>query len=236
MVLTDAAKFFASWKILVPGEAVLNGPLQLDAGHFAAFAQSFAPAFRAHQRNGSMANIWRSAAGIGHGELRNSQVLRWILDSNGDHGRGSAILEGLVTLAGEQRPLGFTAAEVRGSVYRTRTEVHPLGGAENRVDIEVASAKFLIFIEVKVRSGESGDQLPRYVDDARIKAAGRPRVVIYLTPDGRRPHDKELHDEIVSVSWKQVASILEAHVDNDASESFSGQLFRQFAKHIRLLK
>ncbi|MFL9906832.1 PDDEXK-like family protein [Paraburkholderia sp. RL17-337-BIB-A] len=181
-----------------------------------------------------MANFWR-AAGLGYDELRNSQALAWILDRFGDHGQGSAILERLVELAGRQQPIAVTPETVRRVDYSTRTESQPLGDRESRVDIEIESPRFLIFIEVKVRAPETSDQLKRYVELARQKAAGRPSVVVFLTPDGRLPVDGKLHGTIIPLSWRQVSNILTAYVSGERADSFSGRIFLQFAAHARTL-
>ena len=130
---------------------------------------------------------------------------------------------------------GLSAAKVRTSNYWTRTEQLPLGDLESRVDIEIESSAFLIFIEVKVRAPETGDQLQRYVDLAPKKAAGRPWSIIYLTTNGRKPDSVALHGKVIPLSWRQIANILDAHTTGNTGDTFSGRIFRQFADHVRYL-
>jgi len=99
------------------------------------------------------------------------------------------------------------------------------------VDIEISSSNFLIFIEVKVRAPESTDQLKRYVQLVTQKAAGRPTLVIYLTPSGRPPVDSALHDTIVSLSWSRLAELVKAYASCCNSSNLSGRVFNQFAAH-----
>lgn len=233
--LPDWENFFLSWEKfsaakILPEE---TKPV-LDCTEFERFAQAFHEPYKRYRKSGAMVNVWR-AAGLGNDELRNSQVLGWLLDKFGDHGQGSAILELLIELAGELRPLGVTPGTARDNNYSVRTESLPLGEQESRVDIELEGPGFLIFIEVKVQAPEFGDQLKRYLDIARRKARGRPFVVIYLTPYGRLPASEELRNEIVSISWGQVADILISHVSERAVDSFSGRVIRQFAEHAKSL-
>jgi hypothetical protein len=213
--------FFDAWRQLAaPNILPAEARPTLDCPRFERFAQAFREPYRGYRQSGAMANFWR-AAGLGYDELRNSLALAWILDRFGDHGQGSAILERLVELAGRQQPIAVTPETVRRVDYSTRTESQPLGDRESRVDIEIESPRFLIFIEVKVRAPETSDQLKRYVELARQKAAGRPSVVIFLTPDGRLPVDGELHEAIIPLSWRQVANILTAYASGERADSLT---------------
>jgi hypothetical protein len=229
--------FFSDWEQLAPAKTAPK-ILQLDCEKFTVFAEAFTKPYEEYFRSGAATNVWR-VAGLGHDELRNSQVLAWILDRFGDHGQGSAVLERLVEFAGvlhpAGQPSGVTAQLVRENKYRTRIESLPLGNIESRVDIEIESAAFLIFIEVKILAPESGDQLKRYIELAHNKAGRRPSVVIFLTVDGRLPGDVDLHEKVTHLSWKQIASILNEHASGDLGNSFSGQIFRHFADHVRHL-
>lgn len=226
--------FFFSWERLPQKHVEPSSPPMLNSEEFKLFAQAYANPYRHYRQSGLASNVWR-AAGLGHDELRNSQVLSWVLDKFADHGQGSAILERLIELAGRQRPVDVTPNDVRNNNYWTRTESQPLGDCESRVDIEIECPAFLIFIEVKIRAAETSDQLKRYVNLVRIKAAGRPSIVVFLTPNGRSPSNDDLREEIVPLSWKQVAKILDTHTPGDLGSSFSGQIFRQFADHLRHL-
>lgn len=234
-------EFFSRWEQLVPEEvAPPQKPCwnELICVQFESFAREFTTSYEAYRRSGAMTNIWRTV-GLGHDELRNCQVLSWMLDRFGDHGQGSVVLERIVDAACKQRTVSqlvsVTAKDVRENNYWTRIESLPLGALESRVDIEIESPAFLIFIEVKIRAPETGDQLKRYVDLAREKACGRPTMVIFLTPNGRLPVNTNLHCEVSLLSWKQIASILEKYTSYDLKNSFTSHIFRQFADHARHL-
>lgn len=232
--MVEWRNFFSLWDLLPPAEVASTKKLPLDCESFKTFEREFTDAYEAYRSSGAMSNVWRTA-GLGHDELRNSQVLSWILDKFGDHGQGSAILEDIVKLLGRQSQIQVTADNIHNNSYWTRTESLPLGDIESRVDIEIESSAFLIFIEVKVQAPETGDQLKRYVDLAPNKAAGRPWAVIYLTTEGRLPDNDDLHGVIIPLSWKQIAKILDDHTSGDLGKSFSYHIFRQFADHVRHL-
>ena len=92
---------------------------ELICDEFSEFAGSFTEMFGASLRRGELTNVWR-AAGIGRDELRNCEVLKWILDKFGDHGQGSAILERLLNLVG-----GPVTAELVEGVKLLRLVLNP---------------------------------------------------------------------------------------------------------------
>ena len=86
------AAFFDAWQRIPAGPAPT--PPTLDACQFTEFAAAFPAAHARHMRSGVRANAWRST-GVGHDELRNTAVLRWLLDRLGDHGQGPDLLVAL---------------------------------------------------------------------------------------------------------------------------------------------
>ena len=225
--------FFSSWEQLALTREALKTKPHLDCKRFESFANAFPNPYKEYRKSGAMLNVWR-AAGLGSDELRNSQVLAWVLDKFGDHGQGSTFLEGLVALAGHQLA-GVSPEIVSKNNYWTRLESLPFGDLASRMDIEIESPKFLIFIEVKVRAPETGNQLERYVDLAIKKAAGKPWFVIFLTTDRRKPANNSLHNKIVSLSWKDIANLLDSHNTSAQCNSFTGRIFQQLADHFRHL-
>jgi hypothetical protein len=226
-------RFFDSWK----SEALLPQPPHspqpvFDCHSFEELVTAFPAHYECYRRHGSRVNVWR-ASGLGTDELRNSLVLSWMIDRFEDHGHGSAILESLISWANRLQPTGITVATVRDTPYWTRTESLPLGNIESRVDIEIESEAFLIFVEVKIRAGETGDQLMRYVELAERKAGPKkPWLLFFLTPNGRPPANEMLRGRVAPISWRHVAGILNAHAGGYVKDSFSGVVIRQFADHV----
>jgi len=224
--------FFEAWRNLVP--AAPPAAPTLDHERFAGFAAAFQATYPAFRRSGSAANVWRTA-GIGRDEMRNSAVLRWLLDCFGNHGQGPAILAGLL----RQLKRSDLAELALRYPYWTRVESCPFGERESRIDIEIENPHFVIFIEVKVGAGESDDQLERYLQLATRKAGNTMRewAVIFLTPTGRPPNTAAQHSQITPISWKSVAAIVEQHIrDTALGASTAGLLLHHFAEHMRTLR
>jgi hypothetical protein len=225
--------FFDEWKSSVPALATSHPAKAFDCQQFASFAATFSPAYQDYRRTGVRANPWR-AAGVGKNETRNSAVLRWLLDGFEDHGQGSAILVAML----QQLKLTELAELASVHPYWTRVETRHFGEQESRIDIEIESPRFLIFIEVKVQATETGNQLERYLERAAAKAAGqKPLALIFLTPTGRHAASENLRDKIVPFSWEQLARILDEHVSKEGlSNTAAGTLLVQYAEHARTLR
>jgi len=203
-------EFFSEWRRHAPQavEARASVVSIRDPSDFAKFATAFSGAFREYRRSGAMFNVWR-AAQLGSDERRNCRVLATFLDHSGEHGQGSGILCRLLSTI---ELLDFEELAASRHYY-TRTEVWPLDDPESRVDIEIESDDFLIFIEAKIAHDEAGDQLQRYLELARVKAAHRNWVLIYLTPDGRNTANPLLRDNarIKPASWSQVSRAVRSY-------------------------
>lgn len=151
-----------------------------------------------------------SAAALRRDEIRNASVLSWFLDPRGDHGCGPRLLCEL--LAQIRLVAGEAFASRPSSGCMVAVEKCPGGDQRDRVDIQVDDPVFFIIIEVKIDAGEQDDQIRRYAEIARKRAANRREwAVVFLTPEGRQPSsadDRGERKKIVSVSWRQVASSL----------------------------
>lgn len=222
------AAFFDAWHRLPARRA--PRPARLDACRFADFAAAFPAAHARHERSGVRANAWRSA-GVGQDELRNTGVLRWLLDGFGDHGQGPDLLVALL----KHLQLPELAGRARQAPYRTRVERPLSEEGDSRVDIAIEGADFTVLIEAKVDAPETGDQLQRYhsyLSNMRGKDA---RALIFLTTDGRPPRDVALHGDIRPLSWAALADVIAAHVARHPGLAHqpAGLLLNQFAEHIR---
>ena len=211
----------------------------IDSGVFREFVQTFATQYPSYCQSGLLTNVWQIAR-VGRDELRNSQILAWILDCTGDHGHQSRTLEMLVEHANSLAEHTESTAEkipiaeiVRGG-YVTRTEAtyYNTGETDSRVDIEIEGPGFYLVLEVKVDAGETGNQLRRYAAIAEQKrTTGRKAMVIFLTPSGRSPTEEGLRSIIIPVSWRQFAALLKAECAA-LPDTMSRSLFAQFADHI----
>lgn len=183
---------------------------------------------------GHVPDIW-SIVGLKRNEVRTARVLTWLLDPRGSHGAGDAYLQSLWREIAAEQSLGF---ELNGPL-RAITENNPLADTKNRVDIEVIGRTFLLFIEVKIDAAEGREQLSRYEDLARRKAANMSAIgapahwaVLYLTlgrPTLARPN-------FLSLSWRDVARAIRKVAYASDQNLFSTRLALTFANHVASLK
>jgi len=187
-------------------------------------------------RLGSAINVWK-ASRLKRDELRNSNVLAWLLDWRGSHGQGFEILATLLNhLAPSFMAINnFPAKNDCDSSYWLRIESCPLGERESRVDIEIDGDKFLLFIEVKIDAQETNNQLQRYLDIGKIKARGRPWGVIFLTRNGRVPQRYE-QSNIIGATWADISVVIKTHMKTLPVDSFSRMALLQFVNHIKSFK
>ncbi len=216
LTLSRLQSFVDTWQTLPPAPS-LPPPTPtpvLSVEALSGFLSLFKPAYEDHRRAGGGLNLWE-VAGLDSSELRIARVLGWLLDGRRHHGLDNALLSTLLRQAQSRNakvgwPDGFpTADDVEKSQdVRVRVESCPLGDIEDRVDIEIDSDRFVLFIEVKVDAGEGDQQLARYVAAASTKAAGRSWGVLFLTRRGtlHRTHLKQAR--VVDVSWKEVAAAI----------------------------
>ncbi|MDL2216268.1 PD-(D/E)XK nuclease family protein [Desulfovibrio sp. OttesenSCG-928-M14] len=214
-------------------------------------AEPFFKLFRQHYapfvKSGGTINVW-DVAGISTDEVRNCAVLGWLLDCHGSHGQGAAFLhcflESLQTAPGKDG--GVENLPQAGQIlapYRTTLEntyAHECqgdNGPDSRVDIVIENDSFLLFVEVKIYAGDTGDQLKRYADILNARACGRACGLVLLTPSGRPPQDESAKD-VTLLSWRHLAAHFEAYADSSQRASVEpcpplwAELVRQFCQHI----
>ncbi|WP_115736619.1 PDDEXK-like family protein [Acinetobacter haemolyticus] len=170
-------------------------------------------------------NVWK-ATGIGENEVRNSQVLKWLLDYRGDHGQSNKIFKEFLKLL----PSKFQSYSLER--YSTIAECCPLGNQDNRIDIEIDAPDFLLFIEIKINAGEGEKQLQRYFEIAQAKAWRKDWLIVYLTKDGKLPKQYQDSDRYRGVSWLEVSKILNQYA-NGKDDNRGAWLVRQFADHVK---
>uniref|UniRef100_UPI003F49322B PDDEXK-like family protein n=1 Tax=Ensifer adhaerens TaxID=106592 RepID=UPI003F49322B len=172
--------------------------------------QRFLPVFRASYerswRQGAFIDFW-SLAGLGRGELRNTEILAWFLNPSAPHGFGAEFLKAWMRDALAPTFVDLQAAVQASRTYRVETEVNPFSTIDNRLDIEIENDGFYICVEVKIDAPEGSQQLSRYVDICRERAGGRPWAIILLTPNGLRARTSD-SAMIVPASWRRLANAI----------------------------
>lgn len=222
------AAFFDAWRH-IPAPSAPRPPT-LDPRQFAGFTAAFPAAHARHLRSGVRANAWRSA-GIGQDEMRNSSVLRWLLDCFGDHGQGPDLLAALL----EHLKLPALAALAQQAPYRARVEQQLSDSGDSRVDIAIEGADFVVLIEAKVGAAEGEDQLERYYRYLHGIPGKRQRALIFLTPEGRQARNPALQAAIRPLAWAALADVIDSHVrrHHGLAGQPAGLLLNHFAEHVR---
>lgn len=121
-------------------------------------------------------------------ENKLSDILADLLNPRGSHGQGDLFLR----LFLQQLDLGVGAKLTRDANAHREAPTHGILKYRRRMDVLV-DAGVLLAIENKVNSSEQLDQVKDYLEHLRYctQRSHRRGVLIYLTPDGRRPESLE---------------------------------------------
>ena len=227
------AIFFQKWVLetteltdVIKPEAIQHDINHLALSHFFnAYQHARQPMLEA-MKQGMFVNVWQTA-GLKHDEVRNSKVLQWFLNPNGNHGQSDALLKQFITLL----PIEFQNLDTQSS--RVIAESCPLGEGTERVDIEVDAQHFLLFIEIKINAYEGQEQLNRYLNIAQRKAHNRPWMVVYLTNQPQLPVMHRNKQNLIAISWQQMAYVFLQYSKQAETHNRSAWLVQQFAEHIQ---
>lgn len=117
-------------------------------------------------------------------ENKLSDILADLMNPTGSHGQGDLFVRSLF------QELGFGASDTDGQIPTVSREAltHGIVKSHRRMDVLV-EAGVLLAIENKVDSLEQPDQVKDYLQHLRYCARAQPQpfVLVYLTPNGRRP-------------------------------------------------
>jgi hypothetical protein len=144
-----------------------------------------------------------SICGQGTREIRYTQLLRYFLDPNELHGIGPKVI--IEILGPEFRRLGYQLEKIEWENAKVNAEfdlgkiVYGKFAVGCTVDLLLQFDKYIVMIENKIKSSESGivssgeiSQLRRYSKAFELnfpKLSSQNIVKIYLTPDRRSPRD-----------------------------------------------
>jgi hypothetical protein len=198
----------------------------VDAQRLRALLARLAPQLEAARLDGKLTDVW-TIARIGRNEVRNTAVLA---------GLWNPLLCGTVATASLTTFLarlpaggGIPTADELSAGYTIRTEDRPLDRADERVDIVIEGATFLLGIEIKIDAPEGFGQLAAYRHALEARAAEQRKrpALLFLSPrpplDGITPHAR----------WSNVAAVARRLVPQRESErTFVHQLLAHFATHI----
>ena len=158
-----------------------------------------------------------SVCGRGTQEIRYSKYLGYFLDPTKPHGVGTKYLNQMLAF------LGYEKIDTYNAITETEkwigTACDEKGSTDCIGDIVISTSDYYIFIEQKIKSGESSspksetNQLARY-DQAihnNIELQGKKEIRIFLTPNGKLS-TKSLnwipmsYDDLVNIGLKTLSS------------------------------
>ena len=121
-------------------------------------------------------------------ENKLSDVLKRLLDPKGAHGQGDLFLR----LLFEQLQLGSDQKLTKSAKVQTEAPTHGILKYRRRMDVFI-EAGVLLAIENKLDSLDQEYQVKDYLDHLRYctKRSRKKYLLIYLTPNGRRPESLE---------------------------------------------
>ena len=160
-------------------------------------------------------------------EIRHSNVLSWLLASDGSHGLRSSFLELLWTQFGHEHDLP--------SLPLIDYTVDREGANEDeKIDLLLRAEDqgWVIVIENKLFSPETGDQLDRYFRYIEHRYSDVPhRLYFYLTPDGIGPAREEDSSNWLPVSYLAVKQAVSDFLANPLPDRMKDFLL-QYLEHV----
>jgi hypothetical protein len=133
-------------------------------------------------------------------ENKLSDILRDLLDPNGNHGQGDLFLDLFFKQLGIPRDTKL----MKGATVHREVLTHGISNILRRMDVLIEAGMLKVAIENKVESRDQPQQVEDYLEHLRYCTRVPPArsILIYLTPDGRRPEyvspevfDQEVDDK-----------------------------------------
>lgn len=228
-----------------------NKKYDLDIASFEVFFTKFRDSYQQYYAEGHMINVW-SIAGVGTDEVRNCQILAWLLDAKGSHGLAQDFCYFFIDYLNTHKGLGAPSQliEQKSAAYTVKTEVSYLNNdedqANNRLDIEIEWSDFFIILEVKIDAPQTNDQLTRYTqlgnEKSKIKGIKGDWALLYLTKTGAKPTasiDKQTDEKTIAMlekvrclSWHDITTAIQLYIEKRAGNQFIAFILKQYCDHI----
>lgn len=150
----------------------------------------------AMRSDGDELNVFE-VLGITNAEIRDSNVIAWLMRPAGCHGLGGRVLSALIRHAG-----GVASEDL--SDFRVMRE-------SDNIDILAVSTcnRMTLAMENKVWSGEHDDQLSRYQATVERRYPGWEHLFLFLSPFGTPPGGKADRESWVPIDYRVLLGIIE---------------------------
>ena len=151
-------------------------------------------------------------------EIRNSNVLAWLIDPNGHHGLGDILFKNLLLgiLKNSKRNESPQINDVIGANFADlkvmRESCHKWRDELCYIDVLVISPqnKIVVVIENKIKADVRQEQLSKYVEVVEEKYRGYEKVFVLLTLDGLIPKGSDLY---IPFTHEQIHDIVQSIVE-----------------------
>lgn len=160
-------------------------------------------------------------------EIRHSNVLAWLINSKGSHGLANYFMENLWDYISKDHKLD----SVQFNDYTVSREGE---NEKEKIDLIIKSDKnkWLIVIENKIFSKETGNQLDRYRKYIQKKYGNTHNCYfVYLTPEGISPEDSGQVGSWYPVSYKTINKVITGISKTGIVERVK-QFIEQYSEHI----
>ena len=171
-------------------------------------------------------------AGVTHRELTHSSVLAWLLRDEANKEFRQRFVDKIAT---DKPELNLSVPDDPGDPrLKPKIVETEKGDKASRYDVSVyfEALNLVIGIEVKVWAGEQHNQVKRYQDLLCQNYPGYKKVVVFLTPRGRKPETADENNvdvPVLAMSWGYVSKMIRAM----RSASGDKNNFRmQFSQHL----
>ncbi len=143
-------------------------------------------------------------------EIRHSNFLTWLLDTNSNHGLNDLVLRRFLKDIFSNKSYDwideFTIDKLDLNHIEIRREW-------KNIDILLISNDFVVCIENKVKSAEHSDQLKKYKLILESSFPDLNHAFVFLTPHGRSPLDPVDAESYQTYSYHDIANILKSILD-----------------------
>lgn len=178
--------------------------------------------------NGSDFNVFE-VLGTADYEIRHSSVLSWLLNRAGNHGQGSSFAEMLWGKIGVS--LQHNLPELSFDDYTVDREG---SNEDERIDLLLVAKdrSWIIVIENKLFSPETGDQLDRYFNCIeRCYSDVAHRLYFYLTPHGIGPKSQDDASHWYPISYQTVKDAVSEFLNHRLAARIE-DFVEQYLEHI----
>lgn len=165
---------------------------------------------------------------ISRTEIRHSNMLSWLLDTNENHGLGDKFLKNMfLKILKENEDKEYDSFKLllmdlySFRVFRER----------EHIDILLVSdkEKNVIAIENKIGSSEHNHQLQRYREYLDKEYKDYKKILVFLTPDGDEPSDKKWG----ILTYESILDILDKVYENNELQSDVDLLLKNYTDVVR---